>query len=645
MFNPKKKKFDPTEPPARWLNCPRKANALIVDKFLPFKVPLSVNFDRNVPIECRFHMSMLIESFKRKNYNGKLGLIIDLTNTDRFYDASTEVKQQGIKYYKMNCRGHGETPTQEISQLFINIVDNFIRQHPTEVIGVHCTHGFNRTGFLICAYLVEKLDFSIDMAVALFAQCRAPGIYKQDYINELFRRYADGYSNDVPLAPALPNWEDNEEPNEIAADHPSTSHLEDNLSDDDTDDEDPFINLLERKDEGDSGTSVSKSENENKRKRPTEERKVKRYRNDRTNLNPVFCEPSIMGVEPCSDPDEVSRIQTLVQMHCGWKGKNFPGAQPVSMDMRNINHLRTKKYMVSWKADGTRYLMMVNGRGKVYMLDRENSVFSVHNLQFPHRKNHDQHLSNTLLDGEFVMDVDPNTNQKIPRFLIYDIIKFESDDVGKTSFQVRLQCISKEIIFARDEACRQGKLNKRIEPFSVRQKLFYKLGDTKKLLSKEFEKQITHGIDGLIYQPVDEPYTGGRCDTIMKWKPSTMNSVDFRLLIKVNDEMGMMGEKVGELFVTGYDQPYSHIKVNKKISGMHNKIIECRWHEDKWDFMRERVDKTYPNHITTAIAVCESIRNPVTEEYLINLIHCVEEQIEQQRRHQQQFMPPPPVPN
>lgn len=124
----------------------------------------------------------------------------------------------------------------------------------------------------------------------------------------------------MPLAPALPNWEDNEEPNEIAADHPSTSYLEDNLSDDDTDDEDPFINLLERKDEGDSGTSVSKSENENKRKRPTEERKVKRYRNDRTNLNPVFCEPSIMGVEPCSDPDEVSRIQTLVQMHCGWKG-------------------------------------------------------------------------------------------------------------------------------------------------------------------------------------------------------------------------------------------------------------------------------------------------------------------------------------
>ena len=26
-------------------------------------------------------------------------------------------------------------------------------------LGVHCTHGFNRTGFLICAFLVEKMDW------------------------------------------------------------------------------------------------------------------------------------------------------------------------------------------------------------------------------------------------------------------------------------------------------------------------------------------------------------------------------------------------------------------------------------------------------------------------------------------------------
>lgn len=30
--------------------------------------------------------------------------------------------------------------------------------HPP-LTGVHCTHGFNRTGFLICSYLVEKMDW------------------------------------------------------------------------------------------------------------------------------------------------------------------------------------------------------------------------------------------------------------------------------------------------------------------------------------------------------------------------------------------------------------------------------------------------------------------------------------------------------
>ena len=47
---------------------------------------------------------------------------------------------------------------------------------------------------------------------------------------------------------------------------------------------------------------------------------VKRHRNDKTRLNPVFCEPSVRGIEACPDPEEVSRIQSLVQSIIGWKG-------------------------------------------------------------------------------------------------------------------------------------------------------------------------------------------------------------------------------------------------------------------------------------------------------------------------------------
>ena len=33
---------------------------------------------------------------------------------------------------------------------------------------------------------------------------RPPGVYKQDYLNELFKRYGD--AEDTPAAPILPDW-------------------------------------------------------------------------------------------------------------------------------------------------------------------------------------------------------------------------------------------------------------------------------------------------------------------------------------------------------------------------------------------------------------------------------------------------------
>lgn len=48
--------------------------------------------------------------------------------------------------------------------------------------------------------------------MAIFAQARPPGIYKGDYLKELFRRYGDGV--EAPTPPPLPEWcfdEDEEE--------------------------------------------------------------------------------------------------------------------------------------------------------------------------------------------------------------------------------------------------------------------------------------------------------------------------------------------------------------------------------------------------------------------------------------------------
>lgn len=88
--------------------------------------------------------------------------------------------------------------------IFISKVKKFIDQNPLKIVGVHCTHGFNRTGFLIVSFLVEEYHYDVGAAILQFAKVRPPGIYKKDYIDELFIRY-DEIKYALP-APDLPEW-------------------------------------------------------------------------------------------------------------------------------------------------------------------------------------------------------------------------------------------------------------------------------------------------------------------------------------------------------------------------------------------------------------------------------------------------------
>lgn len=83
-----------SQPPPRWLHCPRKANQLVIDKFLAFKTPLSSKYDESVPEACRWDVSWIFNHCK--DHRKTMGLWIDLTNTDRFYDKQ-KVEHEGCK--------------------------------------------------------------------------------------------------------------------------------------------------------------------------------------------------------------------------------------------------------------------------------------------------------------------------------------------------------------------------------------------------------------------------------------------------------------------------------------------------------------------------------------------------------------------
>ena len=68
-------------------------------------------------------------------------------------------------------------------------------------------------------------------------------------------------------------------------------------------------------------------------------------------------------------------------------------------------------------------MMLIESKGQIFMLDRDNQVFQVENLTFWRREDVSQHLSNTLVDGEMVLDI--VQGKTYPRYLIYDIILYE----------------------------------------------------------------------------------------------------------------------------------------------------------------------------------------------------------------------------
>jgi len=185
--------------PKGWLNCPRKS-LLILDKFVAFKTPLDTRYCNALPETAYFTPGNFFEWMSILKL--RVGLWIDLTNTDRYY-SSNEVTNEGVAYEKLKLQGHGIPPDGRSIKLFMNICDKFLSRSKGRVIAVHCTHGFNRTGYLIVSYLVERCGFSVEDALAEFATCRPPGIYRQMYITDLIKKYHPGAT--APLV-REPSW-------------------------------------------------------------------------------------------------------------------------------------------------------------------------------------------------------------------------------------------------------------------------------------------------------------------------------------------------------------------------------------------------------------------------------------------------------
>lgn len=131
-----------------------------------------------------------------KNWGTIIKDVIDISHDNPVYDPKG-LQAGGIKYHKFPTVSKVPPSDVEIKG-FIELVDK-IRATQKErfgdqlgeiAVGVHCHYGFNRTGFLIVCYLVERCGDTVESAIEHFAQSRPNGIKHAHFKDRLHVRYS-----------------------------------------------------------------------------------------------------------------------------------------------------------------------------------------------------------------------------------------------------------------------------------------------------------------------------------------------------------------------------------------------------------------------------------------------------------------------
>ena len=125
-----------------------------------------------------------------------VGIVIDISK-----DSPPYVTDLLPKYVKLPSQSK-ICPSREDVSKFILTVDEYIKTAKPNAseIAVHCHYGFNRTGFLICSYLVERLGYGVGESLDAWKSARSPGIKHNHFKEELFLRYERTPKSSLPTS-------------------------------------------------------------------------------------------------------------------------------------------------------------------------------------------------------------------------------------------------------------------------------------------------------------------------------------------------------------------------------------------------------------------------------------------------------------
>ncbi|EFC35984.1 predicted protein [Naegleria gruberi] len=160
-------------------------------KFIPLKCPLSPQYFK---YPNNSSISLIQEHFNTK-YEQDIGLIIDLCCVEFYKKNDLPLNMKYLSYYMnihdLNKNLNVKLFTEQMDTI-VNDIDLYISNNPTKYILIHCTHGLNRTGFVICYYLLKKkIIENVEKAIEIFKIHRMTrtGLYNPFFIDLLFEMF------------------------------------------------------------------------------------------------------------------------------------------------------------------------------------------------------------------------------------------------------------------------------------------------------------------------------------------------------------------------------------------------------------------------------------------------------------------------
>lgn len=340
-----------------------------------------------------------------------------------------------------------------------------------------------------------------------------------------------------------------------------------------------------------------------------------------------------------TDSTDLDDLKGRLQHLCQSASRRFPGSQPVSFDFNSLDLLEQEDFWVCEKSDGVRVLVMIVGTPTgqdIFLIDRKEDFYHNGNLTFPSHEGSNYNTSNTVLDGELVIDVDPATGGHQLKLLLFDCLVMDGINLMGKPLSSRFGRLKNWIIEPHKAWLATQHPTDHQRPFEVElkvQELAYGID----AVFKVHLPRLRHGNDGLIFTSAEAPYTSGTDYKILKWKPPSENSIDFLLQLKFPSserspkEVDLLakpafmlymnqGRGVGPLF-------FDVMKVDDetwedwKRSGEQydDRVVEVVWSKelDSFQFMRFRDDKNEGNYKDVVTSIIRSIQDGVEAEGLV----------------------------